>query len=295
VKFRPYRMAMKICLISVLSIAPLLKAQPEAEVTLVVLDFKNNTSRIRYGRLQRTIAELLKTELSRHPEIAVVERTKIDAILSEYALMQAGIVEQNQVQEVGKLVGAAYIITGEINLTSGKLRIDSHLIKVATGQILGEKVVGDNEDKIEPMIKLLANNLIFELTGSGERRQLQKIKQYHPGWALAVTGAMAVTTIILDSNYKANYDRYHGETQLDRFDDYYHRANQSYKLRNAFISLTGAAAITSFVLWRLDRNSGNEILASYQDYHRRTLRAPITAIRVDIDESFFRLSLNFHF
>ena len=165
-----------IVLFSLVSISSLI-GQDKDKITLAVMDFKNNSSTMRYDRLQRAIPEMLKTELSHYQEISVVERKKIESILTEHALAQAGFIDGKQAQEIARLAGAEYLIIGEINTTNNQLRLDDHLIKVATGQILGEKVSGKNDEQIEAMIKLLANNLIFELTGSGERKDL--IKSYN--------------------------------------------------------------------------------------------------------------------
>ena len=78
-------------------------------VTLAVMDFKNNSSIFGYDRLERTIPEILKTELSHSQEILVVERSKIESILKEQALAQAGVIENETAQEVGRLAGAQYI------------------------------------------------------------------------------------------------------------------------------------------------------------------------------------------
>jgi len=62
---------------------PTLQAQQEQEpgkLTLAVMDFKNNSSVFGYDRLERAIPEMLKTELSRSPEILVLERSKIESI-----------------------------------------------------------------------------------------------------------------------------------------------------------------------------------------------------------------------
>ena len=112
-----------VFLISILiSSIPAFSARDENKITLAVMDFKNNSSRLRYDRLQRTVAEMLKTELSQYSDIVVLERKKIDEILSEYALAQAGVIEKKHAREVGRLAGAEYIITGEINVTCCRYR-----------------------------------------------------------------------------------------------------------------------------------------------------------------------------
>jgi len=253
--------------VTLLKIIPLLAQQGDdtSKVTLAVMDFKNNSAVFGYDRWERTIAEMLKTELSHAPEIIVVERSKIESILKEQALAQAGVIENEAAQKVGQLAGAEYIITGEINAIGAQLRIDAHLLKVATGQVSGEKITGRNIENIEPMVKLLAQNLIFNLTGKGERKEVTKIRRYQPVWALATAAAFAVTSAILHFNYESNYDKYHETDQLGKFDPYYNRANKYYKARNIMLMISGAAALTTVTLWRKDQGKENKIYArNYQ-------------------------------
>jgi len=247
-----------------LSISPLLpqQAKKSEQITLAVMDFKNNSSVFRFDRLERAIPEMLKTELSHHSEIFVVERSKIESILKEQALAQAGVIENETAQKVGQLAGAEYIITGEINTIGDQLRIDAHLIKVATGQVLGEKITGKNIESVEPMVKLLAQNLIYSLTGKGERQDFIKIKRYYSNWGLATTAAVSITSAILHFKFKSNYDKYQENDHLAKFDQYYNDANSYYKARNITLMIAGTAALTTFILWRKDVNEENKIYAS---------------------------------
>lgn len=232
------------------------------KIPIAVMDFKNNSSVIKFDRLERAVAEMLKTELSFYSDILVVERSKIENVLAEQALSQAGIIKSETAQEVGRLTGAQYIITGEINKTNRQLRIDAHLIKVNTGQIIGEKISSINEDNFEPMIKLLAGNLFYTLTGKGKHKQETKIHNYYSKWALLATSSVVVSTGILHFQYKNNYDKYHDITEIGEFNSFYDKANRNYKARNAMLIISGAMAVTSFILLGKDLSKSNKVYAS---------------------------------
>ncbi len=279
-------------LIVFLTIPPL-RAQQEQEagkLTLAVMDFKNNSSVFGYDRLERAIPEMLKTELSRSPEILVLERIKIESILKEQALAQTGVIEQETAQEVGRLAGAEYIITGEINTIGNQLRIDAHLLRVATGQVLGEKITGRTVENIEPMVKLLTENLIFNLTGKGARQDFAKVRRYHTSWALATTAALLITSAILHFNYKNNYDNYHETTHLGKFDSFYDNANKYYKARNIMLMISGAAALTTFTLWRKDQSEDNKIYASNHPFKPGNI-----SVAFAIQKGDYLFSLRFRF
>lgn len=257
---------MKILILFFISISPLI-AQQESQVekiTLAVMDFKSNSAQFRRDRLEKAIPELLKTELSYDHNILVVERSKIESILTEQALAQSGAIETTEAQEVGRLAGAQYIITGEVNTINSRLRIDAHIIKVSSGQVLGEKVNGRDRETLEPMVKLLAQNIIFNLTGKGERKSYAKIQDYQSKWAAITTGAASIATIVLHFQYKNYYDKYHETNRLDQFDRYYNDANRYYKTRNIFMIASGIAALTALTLWQNDRSELNKIYADNQ-------------------------------
>ncbi|HEX9972392.1 MAG TPA: CsgG/HfaB family protein [bacterium] len=257
---------MKILILFFISISPLI-AQQESQVekiTLAVMDFKNNSAQFRHDRLEKAIPEMLKTELSYNNDIVVVERSKIESILAEQALAQSGVIETTEAQEVGRLAGAQYIITGEVNTINNRLRIDAHIIKVSSGQVLGEKVNGNDRESLEPMVKLLAQNIIFNLTGKGARKSYAKIQDYHSKWAVITTGAASIATVVLHVQYKNYYDKYHETDHLDKFDRYYSDANRYYKTRNIFMIASGIAAITALTLWQNDRSEMNKIYADNQ-------------------------------
>ncbi|MDZ7263732.1 MAG: CsgG/HfaB family protein [candidate division KSB1 bacterium] len=261
----------KICvMVSLLglTVAGSLRAWQEAsssKITLAVMDFKNNSSAFGYDRLLQIIPEMLKTELSRSAEIEVLERSKIESILAEQALVQAGVIENQAAQEIGKLAGAEYIIHGEITNPSYWLRIDVHVIRVATGQIVGEKVTGKDERNLEPMIRLLAQNLIFDLTGKGQHQSATQVHRYRWEWGLGTTAAMALATTVLHMQYRTNFDRYHQADRLNEFDRYYGRANNYYQARNVMLWATGTIAWTTVILWIKSRDENNQIYASRID------------------------------
>lgn len=236
--------------------------QDSSKIIVAVIDFKNNSSVFGYDRLERTTAELLKTELSRSTDLLVVERSKLEAILREQALAQAGILATQEAQQVGRLAGADFIISGEINTIGSQFRIDAHLTRVATGQVSGEKVTSRSADNIEQMIRLLSQNIVFNLTGKGERLQSVKLRDYRSHWIALGTIALAAATAIFHFDYQDKYDRYHQTDLFGNFDRYYSDANRSYRARNISLSATIAAALGTIALWKRDRSDDNHIYAS---------------------------------
>src|SRR3990172_3590707 len=174
--------------------------------------------------LEKTIPELLKTELSGYQNITVVERSKIESVLEEEALGQTGIIEDDQVQKVGMLIGAQFVITGEMTQVDERLRLDAHVTQVETGEIFGEEVTGPDKEAVEVMIRVLANNIANNLTGEGRRLRDSRLRNYRLHYFLGVGVLASTAAIIFPADYEDNYDKYHQASRLDEFDGPYDRA-----------------------------------------------------------------------
>ena len=111
---------------------------------------------------------------------------------------------------------------------------------------------------------------------------------------LASTTGLVLTTVLFHSAYKSNYDKYHDASNLGEFDNYYDKANNNYKIRNAFLVISSAAAITTFILWQADRTKSNRIYARNIKNIPGQLK-PKWALGVLADGSQYGLSLNLRF
>jgi TolB-like protein len=232
-------------------------------ITVAVLNFKNNSGMFSLDALEKSIPEMLKTELARSsPHLLVLERQKLETILQEQALGQTGVIDEKTAQTVGQLVGAQYLLTGEIGLTGTRLRIDCHILKVETGQVRGEKVVGRDQKVVNEMVRLLAANILFNLTGEGEYRQNQRLKNYPVSWFLLATALSSVATGVTHWVSHDAHEKYQSATKLDDFDAEYNRANNFRKARNGLAIGTGVLALASASLWLKNHSESNQIFAA---------------------------------
>jgi TolB-like protein len=238
-------------------------AADSSTITLAVLNFKNNSGQFALDALEKSVPEMLKTELSRSASrLLVVEREKLETILQEQALGQTGVLDEQTAQRVGQLVGAQFLVRGEISAVESKLRIDCHILKVETGQVRGEKVIGPGREVIDDMVRLLAANIIFNLTGEGEYRQALRLKRYPTSWFLLATALTSAATGAAHWVSHEAYRQYQSDTKLDEFDTDYNRANDFRKARNGLAIASGALALASAVFWIKNRSEGNQIFAA---------------------------------
>jgi TolB-like protein len=231
-----------------------------AQVTVVVADFENNSGGFNLDYWENAIPDFLTSELSKSDRIVIVERNKLDKVLEEQALGLTGVLDSSNAKQVGKLLNAQFIIQGTINQTNNKSRIDVNIIKVKTGEVKNEKVIAPDENHLEEMTQLLSNNIKKVLVGQGTYIEKVQLSEMPTTYFAIATGGLLVTTVLLNKSYLDNYNAYKGATQLSGFDSKYDKANNLNKLKILAASAAGIALVGTIYCW-VRNMSANEILA----------------------------------
>jgi len=232
-------------------------------ISIAVLKFTNNTNVFGYDKLELSIPEMLKTELSKYDDLLIVERTHIEKALEEQKLSLSGIVADDSVQEAGRLFGAEYVLRGEISLIDHQqLRLDCHIIKVSSGQVRGEKVIGAKDMALDKMIFLLAGNTYYNLSGRGSYLNSVKLQKYRGLWFLTTAVVTAAGAAYSHIESEKAYDSYLQAVSLRDFDKQYNRANNFRKARNGLLISTGVFALISTSLFLKERGANNKIYAA---------------------------------
>lgn len=214
-----------------------------AKPVVAVLNFNNTTKKFYLDELQRSFPSLLKTELSQNKSLFIVEREKIDHIMREQEFVLSDLAEDKDKQtKVGNLIGADYIITGDISESGNRIRIDVAITKISNGQVVGEKVIGPSKEQVSAMAKLLAQNIVFQLTGEGRRVEKIKLRGAPTVPLLVSTAALGAFTVV-SFHYKKKYDQdYHDAVSLKKINDAYIKANRWNKAAYAAAGATVLAA-----------------------------------------------------
>jgi len=103
------------------------------------------------------VADLLFASLIQNPKLLIVERTKLDDILTEAELNLSGIVSSEQAIQIGQVTGARLIITGSIFKVDKTTHIVAKIISTETSKVLGEKVSGT--DPLDVLVGQLAKGI----------------------------------------------------------------------------------------------------------------------------------------
>jgi len=133
---------------------------------VAVMDFQNYTHRHELVYLEKAIPEILVTDLSLCDKIILVERARLQEILDEMQLALSGVIDDDQVVEIGKMASANAILVGSIVAGGDVYRLDARLVDVASGEvILAEKKDWLSDNEIIRGVDELAEQIIRNLTG----------------------------------------------------------------------------------------------------------------------------------
>jgi TolB-like protein len=127
---------------------------------VAVLYFDNNSGRADYDNLGKGIAAMMISDLGGVPEIQLVERERMQDIVKEMDAQHTRYFDSTTSVKVGKLTGAEYIIVGAFTSVQPRMRIDTRIVRVGTGEIVKTAQVTGDEDKFFELEQKLAKNLI---------------------------------------------------------------------------------------------------------------------------------------
>ncbi|NIR49930.1 tetratricopeptide repeat protein [candidate division KSB1 bacterium] len=156
-----------------------LNAERFPENTIAVLNFQNLSDLRELDPLQKGLAHMLMTDLSKVKKLKVVERLKLQELLKELQLGQTDLVDESTVPRVGKLVGARKLVNGAFtDLTDQNVRIDVSLTETTTRRLHNIDEITGQLARLFRMQKKLAFALIDDMgidLSKEEREAIMKI------------------------------------------------------------------------------------------------------------------------
>ena len=174
--------------------------------TVAVFDFTANSVS---KSVVQTLSDRLRTELTAYPDLYVLERSRIDAVLEEQAIQLSGCVDECLV-EVGQLLGASSIITGSIGKVGSFHTINARKINASTGKV--ENAFGyDSKYSIDELLVSGMKEVAYQIAkGDSRSTTVQSIPKPPPSAAEpfdpingiiygigCVAGVILVATVVL--------------------------------------------------------------------------------------------------
>jgi TolB-like protein len=139
-------------------------SQEKKNIAVIDLDVREGISRGEAG----TLTDRLRSMLVKTNAFIVVERDKMENILTEVGFQQTGCVSTECAVEVGKILNVQQMVTGSIGKVGTLYTLDIRLVDVETSKIV-RSVTRNYRGEIEGLVGLMdeiANQLIETKPGS---------------------------------------------------------------------------------------------------------------------------------
>lgn len=146
--------------------APAVAQAPDLP-TLAVLDLEDGGSlgpdAQNLSTLGKGLAAMLTTEMMRNPRVEMVERDRVRALIDEQKLAIGGMVDPQTAVQIGKLIGARYMLFGSYADVYSTLRVDVRVVEVETGRVRRAQEVTDKRENLFKSVQTLSSRLFKEL------------------------------------------------------------------------------------------------------------------------------------
>ena len=134
-------------------------AQAQNLPTVAVLDFTSfmmgdGGAAVNLGK---AITAMLVTEFSSREGIKVIERAQLNDMLREQDLVLSGRVDENSAIEIGKMLGAQYVLLGQASSIVDNLRMDIRAVDVETSEIVAVLKKSDRTSELLSVVVALAD------------------------------------------------------------------------------------------------------------------------------------------
>ncbi len=124
--------------------APAARAEEAPAVhTLVVMPFEDRSPSPEWAWLGKGLAEMLTTDLSGSSRLVLLDRMRLEPLLSEMDLAAGGLVDPDTAARLGRLLAADRVLFGSYEKDGDSLRIVAYLFNLGTQEVLRvERVQG---------------------------------------------------------------------------------------------------------------------------------------------------------
>jgi TolB-like protein len=141
--------------------------EAQANPVIAVLYFDNNSigkDRADYDGVGKGIADMLITDMASNPSVQIVERERVQSLLTEQNLTKGGTIDPQTAIRLGKIIGAQYMITGGF-MSDGKgtFVLTARAINVQTSAITNPTRLTSKGDDVLGLIAQLSTKLNSEM------------------------------------------------------------------------------------------------------------------------------------
>jgi tetratricopeptide (TPR) repeat protein len=138
----------------------LLTQTPPDPNTVAVMTFRYTGGDSAFRPLERGLAALVVTDLSRVSQLRIVERARLQALLDELQLAESGRVDLATGARSGRLVRASEVVQGQFSIgPTSQLRMDATVVRATDAQVTAS---GSNADQLQALLDI-EKAVVFQL------------------------------------------------------------------------------------------------------------------------------------
>jgi TolB-like protein len=152
--------------VAVAGLVLVLLAAADRTPTVAISYFDNNSGRPDLDPLAKGLADMLINDLVGLEGLRVVERPKLNLVLTELELSQSRFIDPATALKLGRGLAARYVITGSYTAAGETLRLDARVLEVETGAVLAGESAGGKLQDFFRLEQELATRLIPALRGA---------------------------------------------------------------------------------------------------------------------------------
>ena len=154
-----------------------LQRTPPQAGTVSVFYFKDVTPDNRFRPLQKALATMIITDLAQIESLQVLERLRVQSILTEMQMGQCGIVDEQTAPRAGRLLGAENLIVG--TLEPGSMAVKTSVTSTSKKDVVGGFSVTAAEEEFFKLQKEVVFNIIQILKVSLTAEEEKLVGKYH--------------------------------------------------------------------------------------------------------------------
>jgi hypothetical protein len=155
--------------------------------TVAFVGVQNLSQNPDYDYLASFTEGLILFDVSSAKEIILVERTRLEKILSEQNLQVSGLAgegKEKKTIEIGKLLAADYLVSVDYTIVAGEVAFTLRMADTTTGEVRVFTSRGTLENDIHSLAEGLVRSLAgknYSFTKPGEKRSLLTLRDLQPG------------------------------------------------------------------------------------------------------------------
>lgn len=144
-------------------------SKPSEIKVIAVADFTNDTGDNSLDYLRKGLANAIITKLAEYPNLTLVERGRLEAVMKELGLGESGVVDANTAAKIGNALGANVIILGGLFKAGSRLRLNVRFIDVNTIKVmLAVSEDGNSQEEILNLIDKVSEKIAQSVDSGGK-------------------------------------------------------------------------------------------------------------------------------